>query len=113
LRAATRRSPADAGEAVVETASFTVDLARRQVLRDGSPVRLTPTEWQLLELLARDVGRVVGQRELLRAMRGPHLDRETHYLRVYLAQLRRKLEKDPAHPRHLITEPGVGYRLVP
>ncbi len=113
LRAATRRAPTQAPPAVVETAAFSVDLARRVVTRHGERVRLTPTEWQLLELLARDVGRVVGRRELLRALRGPHLDRETHYLRVYLNQLRRKLEDDPAAPRHLLTEPGVGYRLEP
>jgi two-component system KDP operon response regulator KdpE len=113
LRAATRRQPSDAAPAAVETATFTVDLAKRQVIRDGEPVRLTPTEWQMLELLARDVGRVVGQGQLLRALRGPNLVHETHYLRVYMAQLRRKLEVDPSRPRHLITEPGVGYRLVP
>ncbi|WP_051441724.1 winged helix-turn-helix domain-containing protein [Arthrobacter sp. H14] len=97
----------------METASFTVDLARRRVSRNGNEVRLTPTEWQLLEILARHPGDVVGRREMLLEIRGPHLDRETHYLRVYIAQLRRKLEPNPANPRHLITEPGVGYRLVP
>jgi two-component system KDP operon response regulator KdpE len=114
LRAAVRRGAAG-GEAgpLVETATFTVDIANRRVLRDGAPVRLTPTEWHLLEILARNVGRVVGRRELLVELRGPQLDRETHYLRVYLAQLRRKLETDPANPRHLVTEPGIGYRLVP
>lgn len=131
LRAAVRRGEA-AGpvpDPVVETARFTVDLPRRRVLlrpspgtgqdddeRDGESVRLTPTEWQLLAELARSVGRVVGRRELLVALRGPHLGSEaaeTHYLRVYVAQLRRKLEADPSAPRHLITEPGVGYRLVP
>ncbi len=113
LRAATRRKGGEEAPPVVATASFTVDVGRRQVLREGVAVRLTPTEWQMLELLARSPGRVVGQRELLHELRGPHLDHETHYLRVYIAQLRRKLEPDPAHPRHLITEPGVGYRLVP
>lgn len=88
-------------------------MAGRRVLRDGAEVRLTPTEWQMLEILARNVGKIVGRRELLQELRGPHLDRETHYLRVYIAQLRRKLEPDPAHPRHLHTEPGVGYRLEP
>ncbi|HEX2807493.1 MAG TPA: response regulator [Kineosporiaceae bacterium] len=113
LRAAARRGAGEPAEPVVETASFTVDLAMRRVLKDGEEVRLTPTEWHLLEILARNAGRVVGRRELLQELRGPYLDRETHYLRVYLAQLRRKLEPDPAHPRHLITEPGIGYRLVP
>lgn len=112
LRAAARRRPQEDQPPVVVTASFTVDLAARRVRRtDGQDVRLTPTEWHMLEVLASNVGKVVGRRELLHELRGPHLDRETHYLRVYLAQLRRKLEPDPAHPRHLITEPGMGYRL--
>jgi two-component system, OmpR family, KDP operon response regulator KdpE len=113
LRAAARRGVSGPADPVVETGAFTVDLALRRVLRDEQEVRLTPTEWHLLEILARNLGRVVGRRELLQELRGPYLDRETHYLRVYLAQLRRKLEPDPAHPRHLITEPGIGYRLVP
>jgi two-component system KDP operon response regulator KdpE len=109
--AARRRAPDDAP--VVETAAFTVDIAHHRVTRDGGDVRLTPTEWHLLEILTRNVGKVVGRRELLAELRGPNLDRETHYLRVYLAQLRRKLEPDPAHPQHLLTEPGIGYRLQP
>lgn len=113
LRAAARRGESTPVEPVVVTAGFTVDLPRRQVVRDGEVVRLTPTEWNLLAELARAVGSVVGRRELLQALRGQHLDRETHYLRVYVAQLRRKLEVDPAAPRHLVTEAGVGYRLVP
>jgi two-component system, OmpR family, KDP operon response regulator KdpE len=114
LRAAVRRRPQEDQPPVVTTAAFTVDLAARRVhLADGAAVRLTPTEWHMLELLARDVGKVVGRRELLHELRGPQLDRETHYLRVYVAQLRRKLEPDPAHPRHLLTEPGMGYRLEP
>ena len=113
IRAATRRAAGADADPVVETASFTVDLAAGTVTRDDAQIRLTPTEWRLLAILARNVGRIVGQRELLRELRGPDLDRESHYLRVYLAQLRRKLEPDPARPRHLITEPGIGYRLVP
>ncbi|WP_258725892.1 response regulator [Cellulomonas sp. NS3] len=114
LRAAVRRRPQEDQPPVVTTAAFRVDLAARLVRRaDGEPVRLTPTEWHMLEVLARNVGKVVGRRELLHELRGPQLDRETHYLRVYVAQLRRKLEPDPAHPRHLLTEPGMGYRLEP
>lgn len=114
IRAAARRRGTGESAPVVRTAAFTVDLAARRVQNAaGEDVRLTPTEWHMLEILARNVGKVVGRRELLQELRGPHLDRETHYLRVYLAQLRRKLEPDPAHPRHLITEAGMGYRLQP
>jgi two-component system KDP operon response regulator KdpE len=111
LRAAVRRAAPAGRAAVVETASFTVDLAAKKVARDGADVRLTPTEWHILEVLVRDAGRLVGQRQLLREVWGPAYEKETNYLRVYLAQLRRKLEPDPAHPRHLITEPGMGYRF--
>ncbi|WP_265522965.1 response regulator [Oerskovia flava] len=114
IRAAVRRRGPSDSPPVVRTAAFTVDLAARRVhTAAGDDVRLTPTEWHMLEILARNVGKVVGRRELLQELRGPHLDRETHYLRVYLAQLRRKLEPDPARPRHLITEAGMGYRLEP
>ncbi|CAL9355737.1 Transcriptional regulatory protein KdpE [Actinosynnema sp. ALI-1.44] len=112
LRAAVRRSAVAEGEdAVVQTASFTVDLAAKKVSRDGAEVHLTPTEWGLLEILARNRGRLVAQRQLLQEVWGPQYAKETHYLRVYLAQLRRKLEPEPSHPRHLVTEPGMGYRF--
>ena len=117
VRAAVRRATAGAGEDAaalqVVTTAFTVDIAAHAVMRDGAAVRLTPTEWSLLESLARNVGRLVPQRQLLHEVWGPGYDRQTHYLRVYMAQLRRKLEPDPAHPVHLLTEPGVGYRLQP
>ena len=113
IRAALRRSGSEGELPVVETAGFTVDLALRRVVREGHEVHLTPTEWRILQILARNLGRIVGRRELLIELRGPHLDSATHYLRVYLAQLRAKLEVDPSRPRHLITESGVGYRLVP
>lgn len=113
LRAAVRRGQASepGGDPVVETAAFRIDLAAKRVQRDGADVKLTPTEWHLLEVLARSQGRLVPQRQLLKEVWGPGYEKETHYLRVYLAQLRRKLEPDPAHPRHLVTEPGMGYRL--
>jgi two-component system KDP operon response regulator KdpE len=106
-----RRAPADDLGPRVDTAAFTVDLAARRVLAAGAEVRLTPTEWHLLEVLARNVGRLVTQRQLLQEVWGPSYGTETNYLRVYVAQLRRKLEPDPSHPRHILTEPGVGYRL--
>lgn len=115
IRVAVRRgTPApDAEPKMVTTDDFTVDFAARQVLRDGKSVRLTPTEWALLEVLIRHVGKLVTQRQLLIDVWGPAYEEEIHYLRVYLAQLRRKLEPDPAHPRYLITEAGMGYRFEP
>lgn len=112
LRAAVRRAtPADEEDVVVETETLSVDLAAKKVRRDGSDIRLTPTEWHVLEVLVRNSGRLVTQRQLLRDVWGPTYETETNYLRVYMAQLRRKLEQDPAHPRHLITEAGMGYRF--
>ncbi len=114
LRAAVRRAePVPGGEddVIVDTAEFTVDLAAKKVNRGGKDVRLTPTEWHLLEVLVRNTGRLVSQKQLLQEVWGPSYGTETNYLRVYMAQLRRKLETDPAHPRHFITEPGMGYRF--
>ena len=113
LRAVLRRGPGDPSDPVVTTEHFTVDLADRRVTVGGAPVRLTPTEWGLLEALVRHPGRLIGQRQLLQGVWGPAYEKETNYLRVYLAQLRRKLEPDPAHPRYLHTEPGMGYRFTP
>lgn len=115
IRAAVRRGQLTGMPALplVETAAFTVDLAAAQVRRDGVVVRLTPTEYHVLEVLARNAGRLVPRAQLLTEVWGPGYENEPHYLRVYLAQLRRKLEPDPAHPRHLVTEPGLGYRLDP
>jgi two-component system KDP operon response regulator KdpE len=110
LRAAVRRAaPGDATEAVVEAGELAIDLARRRVLRLGQEVRLSPTEWALIEVLVRNRGRLVGREQLLHEVWGLAYTKETGYLRVYAAQLRRKLEKDPAHPRHIITQPGMGY----
>ena len=114
LRAALRRGPSEPAEVpVVTTADFTIDLSARRVSIAAGEVRLTPTEWHLLEILVRSPGRLVGQRQLLQEVWGPAYETETNYLRVYVAQLRRKLEPDPAHPVHLITEPGMGYRFEP
>jgi two-component system, OmpR family, KDP operon response regulator KdpE len=114
LRAAVRRSAvssSDGVEAVIETASFSIDLLAKKVLKDGKEVHLTKTEWGVLELLARNRGRLVAQKQLLNEVWGPSYETESHYLRVYLAQLRRKLEPEPSRPRHLLTEPGMGYRF--
>jgi two-component system, OmpR family, KDP operon response regulator KdpE len=113
LRAALRRGSAASEEPVVRTDHFVVDLAARQVTVAGQVVRLTPTEWALLTELVRAPGRLIAQRQLLQSVWGPAYQKETNYLRVYLAQLRRKLEPDPAHPRYLLTEPGMGYRFTP
>ncbi|GAB3791555.1 response regulator [Nocardioides ungokensis] len=114
LRAAVRRSQEAAPTtSVVEVGNLVIDLARKRVTRAGTDVRLTPTEWAFLELLARNVGRLVDRQQILREVWGPAYAHETHYLRVYAAQLRRKLEDDPAHPRHLVTTSGLGYTLEP
>jgi two-component system KDP operon response regulator KdpE len=111
LRAAVRRSgPADV--AMLESGGLRIDLAGRRIWRDSEEVRLTPTEWGLLAALVTRPGRLVGQRQLLQEVWGPAYERETNYLRVYMAHLRRKLETDPSRPRHLITEPGMGYRFI-
>jgi two-component system KDP operon response regulator KdpE len=113
LRALLRRGAGEADEPVVRAGDLTVDLVAKQVTVGGAPVRLTPTEWALLSELVRAPGRLVSQRQLLQSVWGPAYEKETHYLRVYLAQLRRKLEPDPARPRYLRTEPGMGYRFTP
>ena len=110
LRAALRRT-SSAGTPVIHTAAFTIDIAGKKATRDGQDIRLTPTEWHLLEVLARTPGRLVGHRQLLREVWGPAYEDQTNYLRVYIGALRRKLEPDPRAPAHLLTEPGIGYRL--
>lgn len=113
LRAAARRNAAasEIDQPIVETSSFTIDLAAKKVVKNGSEVHLTPTEWGMLEMLARNRGKLVGRDELLTQVWGPAYAKETQYLRVYLAQLRRKLEDDPSRPKHLLTEAGMGYRF--
>ncbi|HZD15433.1 MAG TPA: response regulator [Pseudonocardiaceae bacterium] len=113
LRAAVRRAathPTD-NEAVMQAGTLCIDLAAKHVTRNGAIVHLTPTEWGILELLVRHRGKLVSHRQLLTEIWGPGYAAESHYLRVYLAQLRRKLEPDPSHPQHLITEPGMGYHF--
>jgi two-component system KDP operon response regulator KdpE len=113
MRAALRRATPSGARSVVRTTAFTVDLADKQITTpDGRNLRLTPTEWHLLEVLVREPGRLVTQRQLLQQVWGPAYETETNYLRVHLANLRRKLEPDPGRPRYLITEPGIGYRFV-
>ena len=104
--------PADEAP-VVTTASFTVDLAMRRVTRNGQDVRLTPTEWGILELLVRNPEKLITQQQLLTEIWGAAYTKEANYLRVYMAQLRRKLEPEPGNPRHFMTEAGIGYRFQP
>jgi two-component system KDP operon response regulator KdpE len=115
IRAALRRGPDQwtGEESVITTDSLRLDLAEQVATKDGEPVHLTPTEWRLVAALAKRPGRLVRQAELLQEVWGPSYQRETNYLRVYFAQLRRKLEREPGQPRHFRTEPGVGYRFVP
>ena len=96
----------------MDTPDFSIDLAAKRVRRDGHEVRLTATEWQVVELLARNPGKLVTQRQLLEQVWGLH-NTKTNYVRVFLVTIRRKLEPDPAHPRYFITEPGSGIRFVP
>ena len=114
VRASVRRSTPTPDEVpVVTTDHLVIDLAARRLSRDGHDVRLTPTEWHLVELLVRNSGKLVTQRQLLQEVWGPEFATETNYLRVYFARIRRKLEVDPAAPAHFITEPGMGYRFEP
>lgn len=113
LRAALRRAASTDEMSEIVTADFTIDLATKRVVKEQGEVHLTPTEWHVLEVIVRSPGRLVPQRQLLKEVWGPQYETETNYLRLYLAQLRRKLEPEPARPRYLITEPGMGYRFAP
>jgi two-component system KDP operon response regulator KdpE len=112
LRAVLRRSAETCGSPVLEIGELTVDLADRRVTRDGLDVHLTPIEFDLLRVLAQHRGRLITHRQLLHEVWGPEYGDETHYLRVHVAHIRAKLEPDPQRPRHIVTEPGVGYRLL-
>jgi two-component system, OmpR family, KDP operon response regulator KdpE len=115
LRAALRRgSPDPQPVAVVETPDFRIDLVSKSATdAAGADIRLTPTQWHLLEILVRNPGRLVSQRQLLQEVWGPTYVDQTNYLRQFMAQLRRKLEPDPARPRYFLTEPGMGVRFAP
>ncbi|QDZ13620.1 response regulator transcription factor [Humibacter ginsenosidimutans] len=113
IRALVRRTPASDEEPRVSFDDVVVDLGARRVTKDGHPVRLTPTEWQILSLLVRNPDRLVTREAILTEVWGPHHTSDSGYLRLYLAQLRKKLEPEPSSPRFLITESGMGYRFVP
>jgi two-component system KDP operon response regulator KdpE len=111
LRASLRRNAPAPESALVETPDFVVDLAAKRVRRGDVEVRLTPTEWGLVEVLVRNAGKLVSQRQLLQDVWGPQYGEETNYLRVHMAHIRRKLEPEASRPRYFITEPGMGYRF--
>ncbi len=113
LRAALRRVLPSEEAAVITTPDFTVDLAAKVVTRNGEEIRLTPTEWGIVELLVRNSGKLVTQRKLLQDVWGPQYGDETNYLRVHMAHIRRKLEPEQGRPRYFITEPGMGFRFQP
>lgn len=111
IRTAQRHAQPQSEEVIFSSGRLQVDLTRRLVSVDGEPVKLTPTEYALLRLLIQHVGKVLTHQQILRAVWGPEYVNETHYLRVYFAQLRQKIEANPALPEIILTEPGVGYRL--
>jgi two-component system KDP operon response regulator KdpE len=113
LRAALRRTPSGPEDPRVETEEFVIDLTTKQVTKAGSDIHLTPKEWDIVEVLVRNPGRLVSQRQLLHDVWGPEYGTETEYLRVLMARVRRKLESDPSRPRYFRTESGMGYRFVP
>lgn len=111
VRAQLRRGGASDERGLVSTADFDIDLGAGRVLHDGDVVHLTPKEWGVVECLARHPGRLITQPQLLHEVWGNEYERETNYLRVFMAQIRKKLEPDPSRPRYFVTEPGIGYRL--
>ncbi len=111
LRAAIRRSTPAEEEPIIETQDFSVDLRAKRIFKQDEEVKLTPTEWHIVEVLVRNPGKLVSQRQLLKTVWGPKYEDETNYLRVFMAQVRRKLEPTPSQPRYFITEPGMGYRF--
>jgi two-component system KDP operon response regulator KdpE len=112
MRTALRHAAGAGDEPVLAFGGLVIDLTHRNVAVDGREIRLTPTEYDLLRFLAVNAGKVLTHRQLMRTVWGPSYEQETNYLRVYIRQLRQKIEPDPARPCHIITEPGVGYRLI-
>jgi two-component system, OmpR family, KDP operon response regulator KdpE len=113
IRAVTRRHTPAAEQPQITTEHFTIDLTERRITARGDDLHLTPTEWAMLDVLARHPGRLVTQRHLLNQVRGPNFEDTTGYIRVHLAHLRQKLEPEPSRPRYFLTEPGIGYRFEP
>jgi two-component system KDP operon response regulator KdpE len=111
LRAALRRAVAPDGASVVITPDFTMDFAAKQVRRGAEVVRLTPTQWHIIEVLVQHAGRLVTYEQLLQEVWGPTYGKETNYLRVFMTQIRQKLEPEPSAPRYFVTEPGIGFRF--
>lgn len=111
LRAATRRSGAPVGAPLITTPDFAINFAAKTVMRDGEVVRLTPRQWRIVEVLVRNEGRLVTHGQLLREVWGPAYRTETNYLRVFMTQIRQRLEPEPSRPRYFLTEPGMGYRF--
>ena len=112
IRAALRHIPGDEEQPVLQFKDLSIDLVHRRITVDDNEIKLTQTEYEIVRNLAINAGKVMTHRSLLRAVWGPSYEKEVQYLRVYIGQIRRKLERDPSRPRHIITEPGVGYRLL-
>jgi two-component system, OmpR family, KDP operon response regulator KdpE len=112
IRVALRHATKTEDEPVLTLGELTIDIARRNVVVRGTEVKLTPTEYEILKYLALQAGRVITHRQLLKAIWGPNYQDETHYLRIYVGQIRHKIESDPSQPAIIVTEPGVGYRLT-
>jgi two-component system KDP operon response regulator KdpE len=111
LRAALRRAVLPEGKTVIVTPDFTIDFSAKQASRGDEVVRLTPTQWHIIEVLVRNTGRLVTYEQLLQEVWGPSYGKETNYLRVFMTQIRQKLEPEPSHPRYFVTEPGLGFRF--
>lgn len=113
VRAAVRRAAVPEGSPRVVTPDFVIDFVAKQVRHGDEIVRLTPTQWHIVEVLVKNAGRLVSYEQLLREVWGPTYSKETNYLRVFMTQIRQKLEPEPSHPRYFITEPGIGFRYEP